>query len=776
MGSDYYKDLPENAGHSSAHGGYVSTSNLCKTCHAVHLAGSNSYRLVKSGVTDFEAGADRTQGEHSEEGAGSSRANECMYCHDATAGATLKKPYDVQQRGNIVRGEHTLGATSVPDSNINGGTPGDGKLWARNGGASGELNCYQCHSVHGANTIGYDIDFDGIPDPIALSGAAYDGDDGVENWNTKILRADPSGDGIPLGEGTAGVTAAALASDPYAVKSGFCGDCHNLNPNWVMTTADSDRPNSLSHPQGPGTDGLLEEYGVSSVSVASHLGERQGCRGCHVASDNNQIPGPSRFPHQSVGWKLLFDEYTTSGTADLAGDPNRVLPAMDQVCMKCHNPAEFGEGNYATIEQAACYRCHVPASPTGAPDIQTQFAKASVMPIGNSDLHNDGESNTDVGYNAGTPDNRHAECLDCHNPEREIQGARIPQLGADGLDVINGVAGSIPSYSPTIMNAADSNTRQYKLCFRCHSSYTSRPDSNLYVDSSGNPVVQGDRALEFNTNNSAFHPVEGEGRNQSQALKDQLYGGLDTNATLNCTDCHNADETSGTVGKARNNTFKPQGPHGSIYAPILRAFYRTDISSLPSSYDESNFQLCFRCHDPSKLLYVAGTGAGDYMKTNFSRWKIPGILKQNLHTWHLQQINPVWDVNAPGGVAVCRYCHYNIHSNQQAPNTQYEFFKNGTWTISTSPPPNFKTRLINFAPQVTQPFGSRANPAWRVWIDAQPAPVELIATKVPRDKQCFIECHGNTGAIGYMYEMTGFFNTTYRNPDIGQDNDSLEIP
>lgn len=768
MGSDYYKDLPENAGHSSAHGGYVSTTNLCKTCHAVHLAGSSSYRLVKSNVNGLSGLEDRSPGEGSETGAGTSRANECMYCHDATAGATLKKPYDVQQRGNIVRGEHTLGATSVPDSNINGGTFGDGKLSPRNGGASGELNCYQCHSVHGANTIGFDIDFDGIPDPIALTGVAYNGDDGVENWNTKILRADPSGDGIPLGEGTAGVTAAALASDPYAVKSGFCGDCHNLNPNWVMTTADSDRPNSLSHPQGPGTDGLLEEYGVSSVSVASHLGERQGCRGCHVASDNNQIPGPSRFPHQSVGWKLLFDEYTTSGTADLAGDPNRAIPAMDQVCMKCHNPAEFGEGNYATIEQTACYRCHVPASPTGAPDIQTQFAKASVMPIGNSDLHNDGESNTDVGYNFGTPDNRHAECLDCHNPDREIQGARIPQLGVDGLNVTNGVAGSIPSYAPTTMNAADSNTRQYKLCFRCHSSYTTRPNSSYYTDASGNPIVQGDRALEFNTNNSAFHPVEGVGRNQSQALKDQLFSPLTTNDTLNCTDCHNADETSSSTGKARDNSFKPQGPHGSIFAPVIRAFYRTDVSSLPTSpFESSRFQLCFTCHDYTKLMYVASVAPGDFMKTNFSRLKTP-VTEQNLHTWHLAQIDLQWD-NYPGfgtggGVGMCRYCHYNIHSNQQAVNTQYEYYKNGTWTISLSPPANVKTRMVNFAPQVVDPIAPALRPVWRVWLEDEPSGGSA------RDRECRLRCHGNNGMYADMWDFP------YSNPDPSQDNDSLEIP
>ena len=46
------------------------------------------------------------------------------------------------------------------------------------------LQCYQCHSVHGSNTIG---------STNAVEGNLYDASDAVENWNSKILRLDPGG-------------------------------------------------------------------------------------------------------------------------------------------------------------------------------------------------------------------------------------------------------------------------------------------------------------------------------------------------------------------------------------------------------------------------------------------------------------------------------------------------------------------------------------------------------------------------------------------------------
>jgi hypothetical protein len=659
-----------------------------------------------------------------------------MYCHDASSGLTDKKPYEATELGQTVRGEHTLGATQVPDSDINGGTGGWGNLLR-----GGQLQCYQCHSVHGANTIGFDKDHDGNLDPVALDGKVYTSNDGLENWDTKILRVDPSGDGVPLAKNQGGLIPSqleGLSANPAAVRTAFCADCHNLNPNWEVTTDDTTRANNRSHPQGPGVDGLMEVYGETTRGVAGHLGPKQGCRGCHTASDNSGIVGVSRFPHQSSGWKLLKDNYDTTGASNdpsyLAGDPQRVAPNMDQICLLCHPINNIEDyGGYAEVEEVLCFRCHsLSGSYTSAPNVLTEFSKDSRHPTESyTNRHSESEKGN---ASAMGVTNRHAECLDCHNQEREIQGGGNPIRGVWGISVTNGAAGTVPTYT-----VANNVAFQYELCFKCHSSWTTRPNSSMYTTTQSVPLVQGDKALEFNYNNNAFHPVEAPGRNQSSNLNQQLQAaGLSTSSTIKCTDCHNSDGTADASGSASNSSFKPKGPHGavnnsSLATPnnlVLRAFYYTDIAG-PTSWDPNNFKLCFLCHQSSRLLSYSSS----VFRTSFSDQSF----SENLHARHLI------DGNAAGYGVTCRNCHYNVHSNQQASNTQYVYFKNGSWHISNDSPPNgIKTHLVNFSPDVLplndiDPWSGffMEKPQWSIWIDTDTAKGVSSGTRY-----CQVECHG----------------------------------
>lgn len=750
VGTSYWRDFAENSGRMSPHGGYVTASNLCKTCHAVHGAGDSSYRLLKNG-TGSET---RTQGELiGENGLGDSRTTECMYCHDADAGFTTKKPYVLGAIAPAtVLGEHTLGATVIPDSNKT--LPDRNPVAA--GGRGAELDCYQCHSVHGANTIGFDGNNDAILDPISLNGNVYNSNDDVESWNTKILRVDPSGDNVPLGEGTGGITTAELATRPSAVKTGFCGDCHNDNPNWVTTT-DTVGPNKTSHIQGPGADGLMEVYGNLDVAVAAHKSESQGCRGCHAASDNiNGIVGSSNFPHQSIGWKLMWDSYTDTSTVVSAGDPNRSLPNMDRVCLMCHpvdNEFETGKG-YADVatEQNLCFRCHKLNSFAGAPDVQTEIGKTYAHPTNSVSGKHGSDTNetpTQLGYNGNAPNNRHAECLDCHNTDKVVQGQGQALRGIWGVSVANGAAGTAPAYTKTTAVAAE-----YELCFKCHSSYvaqrtdTTFSGSIIYAAVGGADLGQGNKALEFNPNNNAFHPVEGSGRNQSANLNAQLLAaGLTTNSTIKCTDCHNSDITSNASGSASNSPSKPKGAHGSNNRPLLRANYLLDIAGA-TSYDSNNFKLCYLCHEESKLMYFDTVG-DQQARTNFYR---NSIYTENLHEWHLAEATDGLGI----GVS-CRNCHYNVHSSQQAPNTQYAWYNGSIWQQSDTPPAGAgspKTHLISFSPDLIAIPGTggtrypgqppRTKPEWKI----------NLSTGI---RTCNVSCHG-----GLM------FNRSYEQP-IGDD-------
>ena len=371
---------------SSPHGGYSITTDYCKLCHAVHDAGDDSYRLLKNGTTALvlakgEGGVNAPNAADSmPNGMGSDRRNECMFCHNAMSGATGKRPY-ILGVVETVRGEHTIGATYIPDSIIVTDAAGilpnsatralpDGrssKLSNRDpanytAGESPPLGCYDCHSVHGAKTI-----------------AAWHGD--------AVLRLDPANDGTDVTDnGRAGFAdytdagtfpANAGSGDPTTTVTGgdmlrnnFCADCHNKNASW---DADDSRPNAVggqSHVTGPSADGFSEVYGTTeTVAWSKEKGVMdRGCRGCHNSSDHgsnvfddgdgdspdhlNEIL--SAWPHQSMESKFLkngtevdtatvgahegYDGEAVPGTdtsGDI-GDAYRALNQLDGICLQCH--------------------------------------------------------------------------------------------------------------------------------------------------------------------------------------------------------------------------------------------------------------------------------------------------------------------------------------------------------------------------------------------------------------------------------------------------------
>lgn len=98
----------------SPHGGYATTTNKCKYCHAVHLA-EGSYMLTRAN-TVFES---------------------CDYCHGDGSGA-----------GTIIVTNfegHTTGKNAIYLGEAPGGI--DGHKWYSS--TSNPLTCLTCHSVHG---------------------------------------------------------------------------------------------------------------------------------------------------------------------------------------------------------------------------------------------------------------------------------------------------------------------------------------------------------------------------------------------------------------------------------------------------------------------------------------------------------------------------------------------------------------------------------------------------------------------------------------------------
>jgi len=308
--------------------------------------------------------------------------------------------------------------------------------------------------------------------------------------------------------------------------------------------------------------------------------------------------------------------------------------------------------------------------------------------------------------NPDHPQNRGKMCakgkagiMNLYNPHR-VTGANKLE-GMRGI----GLTGTVVEMVRNDSSAAGLS-EQHAICLRCH--------GDSYLTALPTPLASGlapsNKRTEFQVSNSSFHPVGGPGRNPSSALNAQLTpNGLSTAATLRCTDCHNSDAYGSTPGRVVPVASAPSGPHGSTIASILRANYRSALNV--SSYNRNNFALCFLCHSETAIFGSS---------TNFTD-NING--KGNLHALHVR------DRTDKTG-AICKSCHYNIHSNVQAPNTQY----NVNGSVTTSPPTSLTTRMINFHPNV-RPIGGRSRPEW--WLDTS-----------TRERRCYLQCHTVGGGVG----------------------------
>lgn len=371
------------------------------------------------------------------------------------------------------------------------------------------------------------------------------------------------------------------------------------------------------------------------------------------------------------------------------GWPDDATPANDYPRLWVERYDIADDGSDPDDAEDLCLTCHDGSPATS--DIASEFAKGT---NGTNIYHHpvkDSEQST----------GRSVECVNCHNPHKATSADK--HAGVTGVDIDGNSIGPGSSDDRALV--------QYELCFKCHGdTYNS---SRSYTSN---------KRLDFRpTDNGAFHPVAQAGRNQSTHLNSALLGGLTTTSTLVCTDCHNNEETADTKGKASGSSSGPKGPHGSTNYPILRANYRQTwtLATGPTSWSSSNFELCFLCHDVSKLVTPKDYSSG--ARTNFDDYGG----KDNLHYVHLID-------RISKSRATCKNCHFNIHSNRTASNTYYIIDGTTYTTAGDAGAAGYKSHLINFSPDVSA--STYTKPTWRY-------------TSSTRTRTCYLSCHG--------YSMTG---------------------
>jgi len=400
--------------------------------------------------------------------------------------------------------------------------------------------------------------------------------------------------------------------------------------------------------------------------------------------------------HKKAGWrdsvhaKELVANLEFNDEAAQQRDFPLGLKVWEAACLSCHDTHTsegsrwlLNAGTNSSGESASeetCYRCH---SATGnvltlsanLGDIQTEFNKIAAMPISDSpEVHTiengDFEETMDV-------NKRHVECSDCHHPHRMVKkqlfnedastadalGTHKHEAGVIHSNIISGVlrgiSGVEPNYgatgvitdytvkkgNPSVNSSTDVTedyvTREYQICFKCHS------DNAIDVFPkalSNGVIINTNTASEFHpiedvtgNNHRSWHPVVGAtGRTSADVATYEapFNQGIGTQ-TMYCSDCH-ASESANTGGM--------KGPHGSNHQSILIGNWDQDTGIGRTS------DLCFQCH---KFEQYANPVSGDVLKSGFSCSTCTGVSQENLHLVHAQAA-------ADGSAIKCGLCHVKI--------------------------------------------------------------------------------------------------------------------
>ncbi len=378
------------------------------------------------------------------------------------------------------------------------------------------------------------------------------------------------------------------------------------------------------------------------------------CSSCHEAHDQRRDPVSMKFLARDGANGQLCLACHTGSARTVNGKNNRLAQWASSIHATSGNIVNAAAklGDYTSVGQFACLSCHRPHNAYGAagllraPDPPSAGVDASTQSC--LTCHSDnpalqqpilnvyaefaqkghplpaGSHQHDMNEPAVLINNRHATCVDCHNPHSSFQVTsfdepptiRISQTGITGVSIADGT---------TVLEPA---ANQYENCLRCHGSSPGKQSLQIYGYAPLRAVSAADPLNiipQLTSTYGSTHPVF-QARSSvlpQPSLRDfmlKLDGvtssarSLGPGSRLFCTDCHNSDKNREFGGAG------PNGPHGSPYdhmlerryefsqvgvgagpgTPVLNLFPSPDLSAGGAS--PGPYALCAKCHDLSMIM------------------------------------------------------------------------------------------------------------------------------------------------------------------------------
>ena len=398
------------------------------------------------------------------------------------------------------------------------------------------------------------------------------------------------------------------------------------------------------------------------------------------------------------------------------------------LCLSCHD----GLGAESNVKLQ--YDSAVAAGKVNVAATRSYFMHDPAASDVHLPFYSDSEGDTVASTDFASPSTlRQSACVDCHNPHNAtavspsasgLRGAWTASgalAGASGVSVVNGAAGTAPTY--TLLGGTGSSiTMEYQLCFKCHSSYTKLVNTGFTAQPSKEWL---DKGLELNYNNPSFHPIEDAGTNRTLQMNASLstanvanaggtapvkyFTGLTGTSTIRCANCHATDTVSPSGGLSQD-----LNAHTSPNRGILLANYRDrELSSITpggitTPYSDGDFALCYTCHTNSPF----GTSGVATGRTRFTRHR--------MHVSGIPDVGPVGastDIDTPdagAGNAICAECHFRLHS----PVTEMTTY-GGTQSLNGD-------RLVSFSPNIEPASNGRL----------------AYVKNLNGSYSCYLTCHG----------------------------------